>query len=85
MPELTDEIEAIESNPAQAAPPEPEPIFVRYIGDGAHYLAGIPARDMTRAEWDALGELEQKRALDVKPALYEMVTKDEGRRTKKAR
>lgn len=73
MPELTDEIEAIESNPAQAAPPEPEPIFVRYIGDGAHYLAGIPARDMTRAEWGALGELEQKRALDVKPALYEFV------------
>lgn len=50
-----------------------EPVYARYLGEGVRYLVGIPARDLTRGEWVALGEAEQKRALGVKPAVYEIV------------
>lgn len=28
--------------------------MIRYTGDGAAYVEGIPARDLTRAEWDRI-------------------------------
>lgn len=27
---------------------------VKYIGDGSHYFPGVPMRDLTQDEWDAL-------------------------------
>ena len=39
----------------------------RYIGDGA-YLEGVPARDMTSTEWDALDK--DARALLLKARIF---------------
>ncbi len=44
-----------------------------YIGkSGAHY-SGIPARDLTEADWDALTPKQQK--IVSKSPLYEMVVR----------
>ena len=45
----------------------PEPIAARYVGAGA-FLQGMPARDVTVAEWEAL--TEDQRALGVALGLY---------------
>jgi hypothetical protein len=39
-----------------------QPIRYRYTGDGTTYVEGVPARDLTRAEWNAL-TAEQKKAV----------------------
>ncbi len=31
-------------------------IFARYVGDGSAFINGIPACDLTREEFDALGD-----------------------------
>lgn len=45
-------------------------VAVRYIGDGA-FWPGIPARDLTREEWDALEPEHREQILAHK--LYEEV------------
>jgi len=47
-------------------------IFVFYLGDGIHSVNGVPARDLTRAEWEQLPEPARDVALAVTPALYEL-------------
>ena len=32
-------------------------VYVRYVGDKKQYFIGIPARDLTKDEFDALGPL----------------------------
>ncbi len=39
-------------------------VVAKYVGKGA-YIDGIPARDMTSDEWDALSEEQRKKALDA--------------------
>ena len=43
---------------------------VRYVGKG-HYFQGVPARDLTDEEWDALPKRRQERLLAS--GLYEKV------------
>jgi hypothetical protein len=40
-----------------------EPEMIRYLGDGSAYVEGIPARDLTRDEWDRLRADLRERAL----------------------
>jgi hypothetical protein len=41
---------------------------IKYVGDG-EFLSGIPARDLTEAEWESLSKEQQKAALNS--GLYE--------------
>ena len=41
---------------------------VKYLGDGSQYIEGVPARALTRAEWDALRA--NLRALALATGLY---------------
>ena len=40
-------------------------IYATYIGDGA-FVNGVPARDLTKAEWDELTAEQRKAAVDLK-------------------
>lgn len=42
---------------------------VRYLGDGSQYIEGVPARDLTREEWERLRPDLRERALAT--GLYE--------------
>jgi hypothetical protein len=48
---------------------EPES-YAHYTGDGSTYVTGIPARDMTRDEWD--GIRDDLKALALGMGLYEI-------------
>lgn len=45
---------------------------VRYLGQGKAFLSGVPARDMTLDEWEALDEDLRKVALAL--GLYKIET-----------
>lgn len=47
------------------------PVHVRYVGGGKQFFIGIPARDLTKAEYDRL-DLGQKRDVDSSD-IYEVV------------
>lgn len=57
---------------AAAATPEPKggnvATYARYTGDGSMFIAGAPARNLTREEWDALDR--QTQALCLAAELY---------------
>lgn len=40
-------------------------VYASYVGDG-NYVPGVPARDMTKAEWEALPEEKADKALASK-------------------
>lgn len=50
---------------ADAPPPyaPPEPPYARFAGDGSVFFGGIPARDLSRAEWDAIPGAVREAAL----------------------
>jgi hypothetical protein len=35
-------------------------VHVRYVGDGKQYFIGVPARDLTKEEYDRLGPSERR-------------------------
>ena len=39
-------------------------VHAEFMG-GSNYLPGIPARDMTKAEWDALSEEDQVNSISL--------------------
>lgn len=43
-------------------------IFAKYLGDGSAYVEGIPARDLTRDEWERIRP--DLRELAVATGLY---------------
>lgn len=57
-----------------------EPPYVRFVGGEGTFFGGIPARDLTRAEWDELPLALQHAAIatqlyEVPPAAKAAVTK----------
>ncbi len=42
--------------------------FIQYLGDGTNYVEGVPARNLTRDEWNALRE--ERRAYALATGLY---------------
>ena len=38
-------------------------IYAKYIGKDIYFVAGVPACDLTKAEWEALTEDQRKLAL----------------------
>jgi hypothetical protein len=40
-------------------------VYAKYVGGGA-FVNGVPARDLTKDEWDALDEGARARALELK-------------------
>jgi len=53
-----------ELDDAPAAPEAaPEPPYARFAGDGSMFFGGIPARDLSRAEWDAIPGAVREAAL----------------------
>lgn len=46
-----------------AEPSAPEPIYAHFSGAGDVFIGGIPARDLTKSEWDALHPILQTAAL----------------------
>ena len=53
--------------------PEDRKIYVRYTGDGAFFI-GVPAKDLTKEEFDGLGPLEKRDVLAG--TIYEPVARD---------
>lgn len=49
--------------------------LARYIGRYGAYLEGVPARDLTADEWDAVPEALRERALQLK--LYALMIDEE--------
>lgn len=43
--------------------PTPEPVFVSFKGDGNAVITGIPARHLTKADWDELSDDQRQHAL----------------------
>jgi hypothetical protein len=41
-----------------------------YLGDGTEYVSRVPARDITRDEWDALGQLGPQLELDLQAEVH---------------
>jgi len=42
-----------------------EAIKAEFVGDGRRYMIGVPSRDLTADEWDALGERMQAALIEV--------------------
>lgn len=45
-----------------------EPTYARFAAPEGYFISGIPARDLTRAEWDELSE--ELRTLALGSGLY---------------
>lgn len=64
LSELIDE--QLEDEPVEEEAPKPKrrskPSVIQYLGGG--FIQGIPARDLTPDEWEALGETRQQIAID---------------------
>lgn len=43
--------------------PAPEPPYAHWVGTADSFIGGIPARDLSRAEWDALPDVLREAAL----------------------
>ena len=54
-----------------ATEPEQVPAYAQYTGDKTQYIHGIPMRDVTREEWDALNAELKHKALES--GLYEVL------------
>ena len=46
---------------------------VKFIGENNQYLDGVPARDLTQEEWEALSAEKQSRA--IASGLYKVIEK----------
>lgn len=44
--------------------------MIRYLGDGSAYVEGVPARDLTRDEWDRIRPA--LKALAIATGLYDV-------------
>lgn len=60
--------EAEESAPEAA----PEPPYARFAGDGSMFFGGVPARNLSRAEWDAIPDRVREAALAT--GLYTIIS-----------
>lgn len=52
------------------------PVLLRYVGDGYYTLSGLPARDLTAADFIATHWTPEE-VLKVQPPVYEPVTTKE--------
>ncbi len=43
--------------------PKAPPIFARYVGGGSQFFVGVPAKDLTKEEFDSLEPLSQRDVL----------------------
>jgi hypothetical protein len=54
---------AARAKKAETKEAAPVAVHLRYVGDKRQFFIGVPARDLTKAEFDALDPLQQRDVL----------------------